>query len=141
MTNERMNNTNMEGANTTAENLIVIYNGQSIPVDPTWSLEQIKEGMVELFGEELVNAIPYKEGNVVRFLVEAGEKGSVDELPPEPLTVIYNGQSIPVDPTWSLEQIKEGMVELFGEELVNAIPYKEGNVVRFLVEAGEKGLN
>jgi hypothetical protein len=33
------------------------------------------------------------------------------------------------------------MVELFGEELVNAIPYKEGNVVRFLVEAGEKGLN
>jgi len=144
-TNERMVNNvnnNGNGANGEAmEFLTVVYNGQQIPVDPSWSLDQIKEGMVELFGEELVSAIPYREGNIVRFLVEAGEKGSEGEEgdTPEYLTVVYNGQQIPVDPSWSLDQIKEGMVELFGEELVSAIPYREGNIVRFLVEAGEKG--
>jgi hypothetical protein len=78
-TNERMVNNvnnNGNGANGEAmEFLTVVYNGQQIPVDPSWSLDQIKEGMVELFGEELVSAIPYREGNIVRFLVEAGEKG------------------------------------------------------------------
>ena len=81
-TNENLGNENLGNENNGNEaqastSLMVSYNGQQIPVDPNWSLDQIKEGMVQLFGDELVNAVPYREEgtNIIRMMIEAGDKG------------------------------------------------------------------
>ncbi len=110
----------------------VQYAGNNLVIeDDTMSLAQIKESMAEIF-PELQNATPTQEGEIIKFEVKAGTKGT--------RTVQYAGNNLVIeDDTMTLAQIKESMAEIF-PELQNATPTQEGEIVKFEVKAGTKGL-
>ena len=117
--------------NATIDARYVRHNGENIPVEANLTLEEIKAAMAQLF-PEVRNATPIEENGVIRFFVEAGEKGTDARF------VRHNGENIPVELGLSLEEIKAAMAQLF-PEVRNATPIEENGVIRFFVEAGEKG--
>lgn len=118
-------------AGTKGAALFAVYNDTRIELREGTSVEQAKEILSRLY-PELANSTAELDGDVIRFKVQSGTKGAA-------LFAVYNDTRIELREGTSVEQAKEILSRLY-PELANATAEIDGDVIRFKVQAGTKGV-